>query len=477
MKNLKKVVLTGIVGLISATSFGQLTMTGEIRPRAEYRNGYKSTIDSSQTNAFFVDQRTRINLDYVHADYQFYVSLQDIRVWGATKQLNSNDGFLAVHQAWAKANINKNWGLKVGRQEIIYDDHRIFGNVGWAQQARSHDAAIMQYKKENAKFDFGLAFNQATNNQLTGTDYTGPTTQYRDMYFARYNNKFGDKIDLSVLALMTGRQVDHTVGLNEYKSMNYIATLGTHTKFDFGKFKLNFNGYFQMGSDIMDFTTVDPDPLLNSTTAVDRSAYLVGIDASYKVTKEFSVGFGYETQSGNSPSDTTDGYWATNRSFNPLFGTNHKFNGFMDYFYVGSGHGNVGLQDAFLKLKYKKAKWTFGLDAHMFMTGFGVEVLDNDTYLSESIKQASATLDPFDYKYASNLGTEIDLSIATKLNKSVTVKAGYSMMLASDLMYNLKGDARYNIDAVSGEMNAIDVPMNTWGYVMLIFKPTFLKSK
>ena len=475
MKNLKKLLLTGIVGMITSTSFGQLTLSGELRPRAEYRNGYKTTIDSSQTNGFFVDQRTRIKLDYKHEDYQFFVSVQDIRTWGSTAQLNSTDGFLSVHQAWAKAKLNETWGLKVGRQEIVYDDHRIFGSVGWAQQARSHDAAIFQYKSGDAKFDFGLAFNQASPTSI-GTDYLGPTVQYRDMYFGRYNNKFGKTVNLSLLALMTGRQFDHTVGPDTYKSMNYMATIGTHTKFDFGKFKLNFNGYMQTGSDISDFTTIHPtDPMLNSTTATKISSYLIGIDASYKLTDEFSVGFGYETQSGNNPSDTTDDYGATTRAFNPIFGTNHKFNGFMDYFYVGSGHGNVGLQDAYLKLKYKKGTWTYGLDVHMFMTGFGAEVLDNDTYVSESIIQASATLDPFDYKYTSSLGTEIDLSIGTKLNKSVSLKAGYSMMLASDLMYNLKGDARYNIDGVSGAMNEIDVPMNNWGYVMLIFKPTFIK--
>ena len=34
-----------------------------------------------------------------------------------------------------------------------------------------------------------------------------------------------------------------------------------------------------------------------------------------------------------------------NNSFTPFYGTNHKFNGHMDYFYVGNHIGNVGLRE------------------------------------------------------------------------------------------------------------------------------------
>ncbi|MDZ7608893.1 MAG: hypothetical protein U5K79_25710 [Cyclobacteriaceae bacterium] len=37
--------------------------------------------------------------------------------------------------------------------------------------------------------------------------------------------------------------------------------------------------------------------------------------------------------------DLTD---TNDKSFNPLYGTNHKFYGYMDYFYVGNSHGQVG---------------------------------------------------------------------------------------------------------------------------------------
>ena len=182
MKKLRNLALTGFVGICAATSFSQFTFTGELRPRAEYRHGFQSVADSNQAAAFSVDQRTRFNLGYNVDDYEFYVSVQDIRTWGSTPQLNTVDGFLSLHQAWAKVKFNKNMGLKLGRQEIIMDDHRIFGNVGWAQQARSHDAAIFQYAKNKSKLNVAFAFNQE-GPSLIGTDYT-LAKSYRDMQYA-----------------------------------------------------------------------------------------------------------------------------------------------------------------------------------------------------------------------------------------------------------------------------------------------------
>lgn len=477
MKQIRTLLLVVVFGSLAKESLAQFTLSGEIRPRAEYRNGYKMPMDSSQTNAFFIDQRTRLNFGYKISDYEFYVAVQDYRIWGNTGQMNLSDGFLAIHEAWAKANFNDKWGLKLGRQEIKYDDDRIMGNVDWAQQARSHDAAVLQFKTDKTKLDFGVAFNQNATG-LNGTNYTGPST-YRDMYYGWFNRKLGKKVDLSLLALTLGRQVDKTdTAGNPTKIINYVATTGTHTKFDFGKFKMALNGFYQFGSDVATYTNSQ-----NVTGSKGYAAYLFGLDMNYAVKEEFNIILGYEAQSGTSQTDTTDAYNSVNRNFNPVFGTNHKFNGYMDYFYVGSGHGNAGLQDAYLKFSFKKKEWTFGLDAHMFLTGLGVDILDNDSYTAEVNKLITAgdftgatALKQRDFVYKPYLGTEIDLTIATKINKSVKIVGGFSYMLASPTLYALKGVNYYDISA-SGSLRERDVPQNMWGYVMVVFKPTFLDGK
>jgi hypothetical protein len=142
MKKYKTKAIRLMLGAIGVFAFGataqaQFTLDGEIRPRFEYRNGYKSVADSNQSNAAFVQQRTRLNFGYKTEGYVFKVSLQDVRVWGSQPQLiatqaqqNPNGSYLGLHEAWGKAIISENWALKFGRQEIVLDDSRIFGNVG-----------------------------------------------------------------------------------------------------------------------------------------------------------------------------------------------------------------------------------------------------------------------------------------------------------------------------------------------------------
>lgn len=85
------------------------------------------------------------------------------------------------------------------------------------------------------------------------------------------------------------------------------------------------------------------------------SASILGLDIDYKISDSFSVREGIEIISGNSQTDPS----TKKEAFNPFYGTNHKFNGFMDYFYVGShtGMASPGLQNFFLNFKYLPKKF------------------------------------------------------------------------------------------------------------------------
>ena len=136
-------ILILIAGSILAQ---QINVSAEIRPRYEFRHGYKTLFPDDAKAANFISQRTRLNGFFSNQTFKAYVSLQDVRVWGDVNQLNTSDvnGF-SVHEAWGQVRFCDVFSLKVGRQEIAYDDQRMFGSVGWAQQARSHDAAILKF--------------------------------------------------------------------------------------------------------------------------------------------------------------------------------------------------------------------------------------------------------------------------------------------------------------------------------------------
>src|SRR5690606_1080124 len=82
------------------------------------------------------------------------------------------------------------------------------------------------------------------------------------------------------------------------------------------------------------------------------NAFQVGGSASLNVKGNWTTGVGFEYLSGNRQGAVS----TVQRSFTPWFGTNHKFNGNMDYFYVGNHLNSTGLVDGYGKIMYKKGK-------------------------------------------------------------------------------------------------------------------------
>jgi len=112
----KKGLAFAIMSLAAGTMYAQFKISGEIRPRMEYRNGFKKLASTTSKNAAFIDQRTRLNFDYKKDRIQFKVVLQDVRVWGSQSQLNGNEDFgVSIHEAWGQASLNKNFSVRFGR--------------------------------------------------------------------------------------------------------------------------------------------------------------------------------------------------------------------------------------------------------------------------------------------------------------------------------------------------------------------------
>lgn len=410
-KHLFNVVLL----LVTIQSYAQFTISGELRPRAEYRNGYKTLKADGSDAALFVSQRTRLNTQFIAEDYTFFISFQDVRVWGDVPQLNTADkNGLAVHEAWGQVKFNPNFAVKLGRQEIVYDDSRMFGNVGWTQQGRSHDAAIFKFGNEKFKLDLGVAYNQEAEN-LFGNLYT-VAGNYKALQYAWFHKDWRN-FNASFLFLNNGLQ---NIAEDEIR---YSQTFGTHLKYKANDaLSLNANAYLQSGKDILDN---------------DLSAYLVGLNLGYKASAKLNLGLGFEIQSGNDNATIEN----ENKAFTPFYGTNHKFNGFMDYFYVGNHANSVGLVDVFAEIGTKLGEKS-SLTAYLHNFSAQAEI-------GQGIEK--------------QLGTEIDLVYTHKLNKDVAIGAGYSQMFASEGLEVLKSNADGN--------------GNNWAWLMLTIKPTLFSSK
>ena len=438
MKNftsLKKILVMTVFGLLLGNqAFAQFSLSGEVRPRMEYLHGYSTLTDKDSDPAGFASQRTRINFNYSNERVKMGVSVQDVFLWGSQPQLFKTSNTLSVHQAWGQYFFTPSLSLKLGRQELSYDDERIFGASNWDQQGRSHDVALLRYEGM-LRIDVGAAFNQ-DRQHLNGAYYR--LNNYKMMQFVWLNTDIVDNLNLSLLFLNNGYQREKDMlnegnvdNADEKKNTIFNQTLGGRIVATPGNFNIHAAGYYTMGNDMEDR---------------EISAYYIGLGVDYNLQKDWTFTLGWEHLSGTDQKDmmeNPDTY--TNKSFNPFYGTSHKFNGFMDYFNANGNWANsVGLNDIFTGFQYSKKNFEISLTGHAFLTAAGVV---KDGNVNE--------------KMESYLGVEADLTLAYKLSKTSNVVVGYSQMIGSETLQAMKGG---NKDAC-----------NNWAYVMFTFKPVFLK--
>ncbi len=420
--------------LLGNQAFAQFSLSGEVRPRMEYLHGYSTLTDKDSDPAGFASQRTRINFNYSNERVKMGVSVQDVFLWGSQPQLFKTSNTLSVHQAWGQYFFTPSLSLKLGRQELSYDDERIFGASNWDQQGRSHDVALLRYDGM-LRIDVGAAFNQ-DRQHLNGAYYR--LNNYKMMQFVWLNTDVVDNLNLSLLFLNNGYQREKNMfnegnvdNADEKKNTIFNQTLGGRIVATPGDFNIHAAGYYTMGNDMEDR---------------EISAYYVGLGVDYNLFDNWTFTWGWEHLSGTDQQDmieNPDTY--TNKSFNPFYGTSHKFNGFMDYFNANGNWANsVGLNDIFTGFQYSKKNFEISLTGHAFLTAADV------------IKDGNV-----DEKMESYLGVEADLTLAYKLSKTSNVVVGYSQMIGSETLQAMKGG---NKDAC-----------NNWAYVMFTFKPVFLK--
>jgi len=342
----KQYVILGLLLACFQFATAQFTLDGQFRPRTEYRNGFQTLIAEGVDAGFATNTRVRLNAGYQTDAFKVYISLQDLLVWGENPQLipvDANNSF-SVFEAWASLKLTDNSGVKLGRQVLSYDDQRFFGGLDWAQQGRNHDLALLQYRAEDFMLDFGVAFNQDFDGnggplfgfQNVGTTYPANNPfQYKAMQHL-YAKKTWEGFNASLLLVNYSHQNFDANG--DADGVNSLFTAGTHLNYKKGKLGLAGNAFLQSGT------------FFNGATDVG-GAYLLGLESTYKASNTVTFGAGVEVISGNDTS-TTD----KTEAFLPTFGTNHKFNGFMDYFYVGNHINTIGLVDIHASANFKLGK-------------------------------------------------------------------------------------------------------------------------
>ena len=393
--NNNNVILSVILSLIIQVTYAQFTVSAELRPRGEYRHGYSTIFGENEDPAFFVSQRTRLNAQYKTEKLETFVSFQNVRVWGDVPQIsNSDENGVAIWQAWGKLNLNNNWALKLGRQELVYDDERFYGNSQWRQASRVHDALLLLFKKEKFEIDVALAFNQSSQN-LSGTTLLTPN-QYKTLQLIRVYKPLKN-ITASLSFLNIGNQFVNPED-DEDTETYFSQTIGGHFNYNKNNLSIKANTFAQLGKDRL---------------GNNLNTYYFALEAKWK-RNNIVLELGFENFSGNDDNALSNG---DNNAFTPLFGNNHWYNGFMDYFFVGNHINNIGLIDIY---------------AGALVTLSDISKLSGKVHYFSGNKKINL----IDSK---ELGVEVDIFYTHKVHRCANLAVGYSHMFATDNLKLIKG--------------------------------------
>jgi hypothetical protein len=216
---------------------------------------------------------------------------------------------------------NRLFRIKLGRQIISYNDQRIFGGLDWAMQGRFHDALVLKYNSTGLNIDLGVVYNHE-DQYLRGNTYAIQCFfSYKSMQYFYLKKQLGPT-QFSFLFLNNGFQKFAGENNDQPDGVYNRQTTGSYFWIPAGRSQISGSAYYQFGY---------------SNPQEKLSAYKFSFLGEYKL-KNMHYGMGIEILSGTFRQSE-----GINNYFFPLSGTNHKFNGFMDYFYVGNHVTSVGL--------------------------------------------------------------------------------------------------------------------------------------
>jgi Alginate export len=413
---MKKIILVIILTALFFTGKAQLKIDAEYRPRFEFRDGYSTLKTDDSDPAYFVTQRTRLNLTHTYNNLTSKISIQDIRIWGDSK-LKADVAGVNFSEAYFKLKLSNYWDVSVGRQSINVDNKRLFSAANWNQISASHDGITLDYLNESFNFKMITAFNQALVSNF-GTDYYALIGNYKFLNLIYLEKKLGN-FSLANLTITDGYQKDST------NTDYYRFTTGGIIKYKNNASDIQFRGFYQTGK---------------NKIGQDVNAYYLSGSYAHKFESVLKLTGGFEYMSGNDLTDETN---KTDNAFDILYGARHWFNGMMDYFSIPKTTKNAGLVNGYLKIDFTKIEnWKISTHYHYLALA--------NNYIYEGEKQ-----DKF-------LANEIDLIATWKMNDIINLQMGYGMLFGEKTLEYVKG--------IEGD------GLQQYFFTMITVKPTFFKN-
>jgi hypothetical protein len=456
-----------VTAFMLATTIAQaadISFSGQFRPRFQIQ---EDANDATSPRESFTT-RVRLNAKAnVNANTEVFLQFQSKGVWGNatanrnSAEVNDDNADVGLHQAYAtfKSFMGAPANLKIGRQEVVLDGHRLFGHTGWLQGAQTNDAIRLDHSAGNHDINFiyidaiengGVAINSDRNSGL---------------YVIRANTQ-------GVLGgNLTGYFVvadDDNDGIAE----NQWYTIGARQKGKMAGLDYRVEFYHQFGDGADGVADAGAElsgaytNFVRATSDIDRDAQMFGlrVGKTFKNAK-FSptITLWFDSLTGTDDDNVAGNEMGT---FNTLQDTGHKFYGLMDQYLASTGAATnyYGLQDIAIKTKFKLSDVnTFKMDFHYFQTQTDLEDGDSNTIRTNGggiwgaanaagSQVGTGALD-------SALGEEIDLTFIHKYDANTKIVAGYS--------HYWTNQTHSLVNASGGTVGNTAADDQDWMYVMI----------
>ncbi|MBE9509471.1 MAG: alginate export family protein [Bacteroidetes bacterium] len=418
--NLKRfLIITAISLFFVLETRAQFNLDAQYRPRFEVRDGYRKLATEGSTPSAFISQRTRLSFSYKTEKIKLKFTPQDVRIWGDEQLASSNGVYgdnasIDLFEGYAEIKMGNVGWISVGRQQLVYDHQRLFAARNWNQNGITHDAVVFKLSVNQWNIHAGSSWNSL---DATLSDNLYLPGHIKSLNYLWANRKFSDLLNFSFLHIASG--VTETDSTN---TLYFKQTTGIYTEYNNNGLKLRGNAYYQYGK---------------NNTGKHVSAFLIDADAGYQI-GNLTPGIGLSYLSGNkNPGGSTD------KLFDVLYGSRHRYFGHMDYFRDFVKHTKEGgLADFYFYLKYKFSKTvTLANTGHYFQ-----------------LAQINANT-----PNNKNLGYENDLMLKCKFSDWGSIESGYVFYLPTESLKILQGVSNNKF--------------SQFFYLELTLKPTLFKQE
>lgn len=399
---MKNIFLSLVLLLAINQTQAQFRLDAQLRPRAEFRDGYTRLAADDHRPTLLVTQRSRLSFGYNTEKLRIKITPQDVRIWGGDPKINAsgigNNPSFSLYEAYAELALKDAGWLSVGRQILAYDSKRLLGERNWNQNGISYDAAVAKLKLSDWNLHFGATWN--TLIELYEYNYY-PSSRIKNLNFLWLNRKF-NQVNLSLLHISSGKTTSDTS-----RFMHYKNTTGLYSSYSNERLNLWAHLYYQWGG--MDW-------------GGNVSALLAEADASIKI-GEITLGAGFSYLSGNKSEPAGNG---TDHLFDLMYGNRHKYSGEMDYF----------------TNTVKGTDWGGLINGYLYATFQASERLN----LSNTLHYFAQARGNQYTNYSPGLGIENDLIMNYRIYPMASLQAGYCFYVPTETMKYIqnKPDGRFS---------------------------------